>query len=73
MFSQERDRPLHRGGIRRERGVRVVGVGAFGQAVPAADDLGGIIEGQFEVVVDHHLLDGRGRSRSSATTSTTTL
>ena len=39
------------------------GTGAFGQAVPAADDLGGVVEVELAAVVGQLLLERRGDHR----------
>ena len=65
----ERDRPPHR---RRCRLEGVLGGAALGQPVPAADDLGGVVELELAVAVGELLLERLG-DRSSSTARTSTL
>ena len=53
----ERDGAAHRRGVGLEG---VLGLAALGQPVPAADDLGGVVELELVVVVGELLLEGAG-------------
>ena len=70
MLLGERDGAAHRD-VRR----RAVGPGrsALGQAVPAADELGGVVEAQLVVLVGQLVLELLGRPYSSSTARTSTL
>ena len=73
MSLREGHGPLHRAAVVPKSELLGAGAGAFGQPVPAADDLGRVVEGQLVAVVGQLALQRGRRSYLSSTVRTRTL